>query len=156
MLIQGKLLPQGSDLSDVYSIRRKVFVEEMKLPEGAEYDEQDDLSVYVIVYEEAGSKKAVATGRISFDGESCEISDIAVLKEYRNKKYGDFTVRMLLNKAFTSGIHVVKSMVYSESVAFFEKIGFHIISDELLNQNRAFYLMEINAKDIKTTCHKTT
>ncbi len=154
MLIQGKLLSQGSNLSEVYFIRRKVFIEEMKLPEAVEYDGQDDLSIHVIVYEEAGSKKAVATGRISFDGECCEIGYIAVLKEYRNKQYGDFTVRMLLNKAFTSGIHVVKSMVYSDSVAFFEKIGFHIISDELMDHNQAYYLMEISAKDIKTACHK--
>ncbi len=156
MLIQGKLLTQGNDLSDVYLIRKKVFVEEMKLPEPVVFDGQDDMAMHVIVYEESDSKKAVATGRISFDGKCCEIGHIAVLKEFRKKNYGDFTVRMLLNKAFTSGIHVVRSIVYSDSVAFFEKIGFHIISEELMNQNLTYYIMEINMADIKTACKKTT
>jgi ribosomal protein S18 acetylase RimI-like enzyme len=156
MLIQGKLLSHGNDLSDVYMIRRKVFIEEMKIPETDEYDGQDDLAMHVIVYEEAGSKQAVATGRIIFDGESCQIDHVAVLKEFRNRQYGDFAVRMLLNKAFTSGIHVVRSMVCFDSVAFFEKLGFKIISEKRIYQNNAYYLMEITAKDIKTTCHKET
>jgi ribosomal protein S18 acetylase RimI-like enzyme len=154
MLIQGKLLSQGNDLSEVQLIRRKVFIEEMKLPETIENDGLDDQSMHVIVYEETGSKKAVATGRISFDGQHCEISHIAVLKEFRHKQYGDFAVRMLLNKAFTSGIQVVMSRVNSNSVAFFEKIGFHIINDELENQIITHYLMEITTKDIKYACHK--
>jgi N-acetylglutamate synthase-like GNAT family acetyltransferase len=156
MLIQGKLLTQGNDLADVHLIRRKVFIEEMKIPESVEYDALDDLSMHVIVYEEAGSKKAVATGRISYDGQNCEISHIAVLKEYRNKQYGDFAVRMLLNKAFTSGIPVVMSRVSSDSVPFFKKIGFHIINEELINENPSHYLMEISSKDIKYPCHKET
>lgn len=154
MLIQGKLLSHGNDLTDVFMIRRKVFIEELKIPEEIEYDDQDEQSIHVVVYEEASCKNAVATGRISFDGEICEIDHIAVLKEFRNKQYGDFTVRMLLNKAFTSGIHVVRSMVNKESVTFFEKIGFHIISDESDNQNIKYHLMEIKSNDIKTKCHK--
>jgi N-acetylglutamate synthase-like GNAT family acetyltransferase len=154
MLIQGKLLSQENDLSEVHFIRRKVFIEEMKIPESVVDDGLDDLAMHVIVYEETGGKRAVATGRISFDGQHCEISHIAVLKEYRNKQYGDFAVRMLLNKAFTSGIQVVMSRVNSNCVAFFEKIGFHIINDESMNQNLEHYLMEISTKDVKFACHK--
>jgi N-acetylglutamate synthase-like GNAT family acetyltransferase len=154
MLIQGKLLSQGNDLAEVLFIRRKVFIDEMKIPESVEYDGLDDLSMHVIVYEEARSKRAVATGRISFDGQCCEISRIAVLKEYRNKQYGDFAVRMLLNKAFTSGIHVVMSRVNSESVEFFKKIGFHIMDKDIGNKDLAHYTMEITVQDIKYACHK--
>lgn len=156
MLIQGKLLSQGNDLSEVYSIRRKVFIEEMKLSESVVFDGQDDMAMHVIVYEETGTKKAVATGRISFDGEYCEISHIAVLREFRNKKYGDFTVRMLLNKAFTSGIHMVKSIVSADSIDFFKKIGFHIISEDTMSQTITNYIVEINTNDIKAPCHKLT
>lgn len=156
MLVQGKLLSQGNDLSDVYLIRRKVFIEEMKLSDSVVFDGHDDMAMHVIVYEETGSKNAVATGRISFDGEYCEISHVAVLREFRNKKYGDFTVRMLLNKAFTSGIHVVRSLVRADNIEFFEKIGFHIISEEMIRQNIIYYIMEINTTDIITPCHKLT
>ncbi len=156
MLIQGKILSYGDDLSDVYEIRRKVFVDEMNILEEEEFDGQDDMAMHVIVYEEAGSKKAVATGRIRFDGSVCEIDHIAVLKEYRNKKYGDFTVRMLLNKAFVAGIHDIKCIVFTNTIGFFEKIGFHRNNDIIMNNNHEFYEMSINMKDVITTCHKKT
>jgi ribosomal protein S18 acetylase RimI-like enzyme len=157
MLIQGKLLSYGSDLSDVYMIRRKVFLDEMNLPEGVEFDSLDDMAMHVIVHEEAGSTKAVATGRITYDGGDCEIGHIAVLKEYRNKKYGDFTVRMLLNKAFTAGVNDVSCIVFANTIAFFEKIGFHKVDETPMYQNNhEYFRMVINSKEVRTECHKVT
>ena len=154
MLIEGKLLAFGSDLSDVNAIRRNVFVEEMRLPEAIIFDSLDDFSMHVIVYEKAGSKNAVATGRISFDGTNCEISQLAVLKEHRAKKFGDFTVKMLLNRAFTSGIHQVECTAFSEIVPFFQTIGFHTIGNEMIENNRKCYKMLINETDIIKACQK--
>lgn len=154
MLIEGKLLSFGSDMSDVNSIREKVFLEEMRLPEDIIFDSQDDMSMQVIVYEKSGSKKAVATGRIFFDGTNCEISHVAVLKDYRHKKYGDFTVKMLLNRAFTAGIDQVNCIAFSETVPFFQSIGFHIIGNEMIENNRKCYKMLINETDIIKACQK--
>ncbi len=154
MLVQGKLLSIENDLSDVYYIRREVFINEMKLPESIVFDDQDEMAMNVIVYEEVGSKKAVATGRICFDGEACEISHVAVLKEFRRKKYGDFAVRMLINKAFTSGFHEVKSIVNSTSIKFFENIGFHIVDENKRMQD--IITVGINVNDITTPCQKLT
>ena len=154
MLIQGKILSHGNDLSDVYMIRRKVFIEEMGIPEEVEFDGQDENAMHVIVYEEAANKKAVATGRICFDGTNCLIGHIAVLKEHRYKKYGDFTVRMLLNKSFTAGIHDISVLSFNDTVAFFEKIGFHI--DGQTDQDTICCRMSININDVKTECKKKT
>jgi predicted GNAT family N-acyltransferase len=156
MLIEGKILNNGYDLSEVYSIRRTVFVEEYELTEQEEFDGQDDMAMHVIVYEETGGKKAVATGRIIFDGATCEVGHIAVLKEYRNKRYGDFTVRMLLNKAFTAGIQDVETISYIENADFFRKIGFQQMDSEIIYQNRRCCKMKINQKDIIIPCHKMT
>jgi predicted GNAT family N-acyltransferase len=155
MLIQGKILSYGNDLSDVYMIRRNVFVEELHLQEEIEFDGQDEMAMHVIVYEEEGSKKPVATGRISFDGAICEIGHIAVLKEYRGKKYGDFAVRMLLNKAFTAGVFEVSCIVLDDAAAFFENIGFYKTNEIVkMVQNYKCHKMTINRKDVITTCHK--
>lgn len=154
MLIQGKILSYGDDLTESHEIRREVFVDELKILEKSEFDDMDIMAMHVIVFEETGRKKAVATGRIIFDGAICEIGHIAVRKEYRGKKYGDFTVRMLLNKAFTAGIHEVICTVPCDQTTFFQSIGFRITEEELLENEIIKCKMMINEGDVMTSCRK--
>jgi N-acetylglutamate synthase-like GNAT family acetyltransferase len=154
MLIQGKILSGNTDLSEAFAIRRKVFVEELLIPEEKEFDDLDPIAMHVIVYEEDDNKKAVATGRIYFDGTNCEIGHIAVLKEYRRKEYGDFTLRMLLNKAFTAGIKSVYSIVPKDCIEFFQSVGFIRNEEEILDNDKIFYRMTITDKDTITDCKK--
>lgn len=161
MLIQGKILAYGDDLTEVFQIRKKVFVEEQGIPEELEFDDLDSQAMHVIVYEEDPNwkndkayKKAVATGRIIFDGTTCKIGRIAVLKEYRNMKYGDFTVRMLLNKAFTAGIDEVRLDANCSVQAFYEKIGFHVAGEPFAEAGIEHLPMIIHMYDIKTNCKK--
>lgn len=161
-MIQGKLLSYGDDLSEAFAIRRKVFVEEMGIPEDKEFEEFEQEAIHVLVYEEdmpekqnggvSSPKTIVATGRITYDGENCEIGHIAVLKEYRNKLYGDFTVRMLINRAFLSGIPTVSVKVTKDLVGFFERIGFKIVQE---NEDKdSLIKMDIRMDDVVTCCKK--
>lgn len=154
MLIQGKLLSYGSDLSEALEIRRQVFIKEYQKSETEEFDEKDSLAIHVIVYEQSEQKRPIATGRIVFDGSVCEIGHIAVLKEYRNLKYGDFTVRMLINKAFVSGIHEVNVKTPGQLIGFFTKIGFTMkeSTDHIIPEVE--YDMIIQDSDVQTCCHK--
>lgn len=154
MLIQGKFLTYNDDLSEVFSIRRKVFVEEQQIPDNIEFDEYDSEAMHVIVYEEAGSKKAVATGRIIYDEQECQIGRIAVLKEFRGKKYGDFTVRMLLNRAFTAGIKEVTINSHQSVEEFYKKIGFQRIGCYFTEAGINYCKMMINVKDVSMLCNK--
>lgn len=158
-MIQGKLLSYGSDLSEVFFIRKKVFVEEIGVSENVVFDDADNEAIHVLVYEEPLKEKsiiskenAIATGRIVLDGNRCIISNIAVLKEYRNKEYGDFTVKMLLNKAFTSGVNEVIADSFSGTVKFFEKIGFKIYDTEENINELKLYRMVIHSNDIIKSC----
>lgn len=160
MLIQGKLLTYGDNLSEVLELRRKVFVEELAYSLEDTFDDKDELSMHVIVYEEdpnwkekiVSNRKAVATGRVYFDGATCEIGNVAVLKDYRRKKYGDFTVRMLLNKAFISGVNKVFLTTPSNTLEFFETIGFKVINDSNIDRNLQQYTMVIHSNEVITQC----
>jgi predicted GNAT family N-acyltransferase len=154
MLVQGKLLTYGDDLTEVFAIRRKVFVEEQHIPDNIEFDEYDSEAMHVIVYEEAGSRTAVATGRISYNGQDCQLGRIAVLKEYRGRKYGDFTVRLLLNKAFTAGINEVTINCQKEVEEFYNKIGFHRVGSNFTEAGKSYCKMIIKVEDIATLCNK--
>lgn len=154
MLIQGKLLSYGSDLSEVMEIRRQVFVKEYQRRESEEFDEQESIAMHVLVFEQSDQKKPVATGRIVFDGSICEIGHIAVLKEYRRRQYGDFVVRMLINKAFTSGIHEVSVKAPGQLIDFFKKIGFTMKETEESIIPDKEYDMTICDGDVHTCCHR--
>jgi len=163
MYIQGKILKPGDELKEAIDIRKKVFVEEYGIAYDKEFDDLDMLAIHAVAYEsEDASEKgkrgngkiAVATGRIVFDGENCKIDKIAVLKEYRNKKYGDFIVRLLLNKAFMSGIDEVNVDAFVSSEGFFKKLGFEKVSEEFSENGIKMYKMTINSKKLLKNCRK--
>lgn len=161
MLIQGKLLCYGDDLSEALSIRRKVFIEELGISEDQEYDGLDDMAMHAIIYEESqdwhrdnrsDKKTPVATGRIIYDGTVCSIDKVAVLKDYRGLKYGDFTVKMLLSKAFTSGVNEVITKTFADTREFFCTIGFSDYSDEYYENGIRYVDMILKQKDLIKLC----
>lgn len=154
MFIQGKLLSYGDDLSETFTIRRKVFVEEQGIPEEIVFDDLDTEAMHVLVFEEAVNKKAVASGRIIYEGQHCQIDNIAVLEEFRNKKYGDFTVRMLLSKAFTAGINEVSVVSQNSTVDFFKKFGFEYSNKDNGESENSKCKMVIYSNNIITLCNK--
>ncbi len=154
-MIQGKLLSFGDDLTEVKNIRSRVFIDEFNLSKEVEFDSLDLEAVHVLVYgdeiSEDNKPKGVATGRITYDGEICEIGHIAVLKEYRNNEYGDFTVRMLINRAMLSGIPEIVIYSPSETIGFFEKLGFVLMEDFVIDQTKDIKMV-LNLKDMSSMC----
>jgi predicted GNAT family N-acyltransferase len=124
-LIQGKLLNYGEDFSGVNYIWKEVFESELGLTIDQKNEPEDlMLSVQAIAYRGSDMKEPVAAGRIIYDGQTCYLDRVAVLKEYRNNYYGDFIVRMLLNKAFISNIQKVYIKISPNLEDFFKKFGF--------------------------------
>ena len=150
-MIQGKILACNEDLSEAYAIRINVFVEELGGSQELEFDDMDKEAMHAIVYDK---QKTVAAGRISFDGECCLIEKIAVLKDYRRKKYGDFIVRMLLNRAFTTGIKEVTVIADLSTEAFFRNIGFVQKGESIAKSEEPKFKMCIHSQDVKTMCCK--
>lgn len=66
----------------------------------------------------------MATGGITFDGESYRIQEVAVLPEFRRKKYGDFIVRLLIDKAMLSGAQTIEADVLQGAEVLFQEVGF--------------------------------
>ena len=154
MLIQGKLLSFGVDLTEAAYIKRKVFIEEQGFAENLVFDEQEQFAVHALVYQGLNQINAVATGRIVFDGDTCTMNYIAVLNEYRGNHYGDFAVRLLLNKAFN--VEIEKIIVNSPltCIGFYEKIGFVQEGGEFIEAGVSQVKMSICSKGVLTECNK--
>ncbi len=132
MYITGKYILGGlGDLTDIYKIRDKVFCEEQGVPYDLEHDGNDEGAIFALAFEEGEDfKKPVATGRLLFLEDEFKIGRIATLKEYRKMGYGDFVVRMLIDKAFTMGAKQIFVDAQLHAVDFYKKIGFRPIGEE--------------------------
>lgn len=117
-MVFGKLV-SGSEKNEqtrqVADIRSRVLEEECGLKIEAE---PEAFCMYALAYE---GDTPVATGGITFDGESYRIQEVAVLPEFRRKKYGDFIVRLLIDKAMLSGAQTIEADVRRERKYCFRK-----------------------------------
>ncbi len=125
-MVKGKFFSGQDDLSVVNNIRELVFQQELGIAKELDDDGQDAFCMHVVAYDE---DFPVATGRIAYDGWEFLISKVCVLKEHRGRKYGDFVVRMLVDRAMMSGATQVKTETFKSIVPFFETIGFHVECD---------------------------
>ncbi|PRY83101.1 GNAT family N-acetyltransferase [Alkalibacterium olivapovliticus] len=106
-----------------YYIRMSVFVLEKGIALEDEFDGHDhDQTVYVVVYD---GDQPVATGRfLKTDDHAVRPGRIAVLKDYRNKGFGDLVITELEKYAKNEGCHT--SVIHGElsAAGFYEKLGY--------------------------------
>lgn len=169
MYIQGKYLLAGlHDISECLAIRKEVFGEEQQFPLAAMEDAEDKSAIFVLAYEtkmetepaqsvENEDKKKelkfpIGTGRLVFLGDAYKIGRIAVRKEFRGRGYGDFIVRMLVDKAFQMGAKEVFVGAQEHAVAFYEKIGFLKQEETYEEDGILHYKMKIMPHTCKRKC----
>ncbi|MNC10813.1 putative N-acetyltransferase YjcF [compost metagenome] len=120
-----ELLQMGLD------IRKKVFVEEQKVPAEEEIDEYDvisDQAHHMLIID---SGLPVATGRlIYYKTGTAKMQRIAVHKDYRSKGYGRVLLMALEERARELGLQfsVLDAQCHAED--FYSKQGYEVISTE--------------------------
>lgn len=109
-------------------IRYTVFVEEQKVPEESEIDDQDPQCVHALACDAAG--RTVGTGRLLPDG---HIGRMAVLKEARHLGVGSALLTALMEEARRRGhAHAVLS-AQTHAIAFYRRHGYAVVSGEYLD-----------------------
>lgn len=104
---------------DLTKVRRRVFVDEQKVPEEIEIDEFDSSAIHALATDREGNP--VGTGRLSDDG---RIGRVAVLPEWRGRKVGTALMEELIGKARVRGMASVYLHGQIRSIEFYEKLGF--------------------------------
>ena len=148
-MIKGQYLSYGDDLTKVHEIRKAVFTEEYGIPEDVELDDDDIMAMHVILDYE---NEKVGTGRMKYDGETFILDKMAVLKEHINNGYGEFIVRMLLDKVFLANGKEIFTDATKDTVEFFKKIGFVEIGDEYERDKLIYVPMKVQKGSVKTKC----
>ncbi|MFC3748724.1 GNAT family N-acetyltransferase [Paenibacillus sp. GCM10012306] len=114
-----------------FDIRKKVFVEEQKVPEEEEIDEYDVISpdVHHILLIDDGIP--VATGRLIYYKEAtAKMQRIAVMKDYRSKGYGRVLLLALEELARELGLQYSILDGQCQAENFYRKLGYEVISTE--------------------------
>ena len=153
-MIEGRYLSGKDDLSQIYALREEVFERELGLTAEEDRDGEDELSIHAIACQ---GQETVAVGRIFFDGERYTISHVAVRRELRRQGYGDFVVRLLINRAMMAGAQEIYADVpLSGGQELLEKIGF--VSCEVLRERngRRWLSMCLKKESLHKCCSHET
>jgi predicted GNAT family N-acyltransferase len=127
-MLQVKKVSTEEDLKEVFSIRRKVFVEEQGVAPENECDEFEDASNHFLAKLDA---KPVGAARWRITDKGIKLERFAVLKEERGKGVGQALVKAVLTDTnsipeaskMTRYLHAQLSAVPLYSKFNFEKVG---------------------------------
>lgn len=109
----------ADDRPALQSIRRRVFIDEQRIPESDEWDDIDPIARHVLAVTE--KRDAVGTGRLEPTG---KIGRVAVLPQYRGTGVGSLLMTHLVNQATESGFTRVYLHAQVAAQGFYERLGF--------------------------------
>lgn len=146
-MVFGKFISGADDLTPVQEIRKKVFEEELGLSMQA--DMPDEFCMHALAYD---GETPVGIGRILFDGERFTIAGIAVLRKYRGQMYGDFLIRLLIDKAMMSNAREVYLDALAGTEDFFKITGFEVCGESYENCGGVWTPMVLQTAQIHRCC----
>lgn len=148
-MIEGKYHYFKDDLTKILEISNKVFHRNQTSHIDLSKMGSEQEIIYAVAY---ANSLPVATARLHCDKQIYNIDEIAVLVEERRKGYGDFIVRMLVDKAFTLGGEEVIIWSPSNIIEFFKKIGFKPYEDKFEQDGIMFTKLKICGDDLLKKC----
>lgn len=128
----------ATDHKMLSEIRRRVFIEEQKVPESLEWDEFDGSAMHFIVFYK---HEAIAVARLKPDG---QIGRMAVLPAYRNQDIGSALLQFILKTADRKNLTQVYLHAQTSAIEFYERIGF-------VSHGNVFYEADIPHREMTKT-----
>ncbi|MEK4852754.1 GNAT family N-acetyltransferase [Paenibacillus sp. FSL H7-0756] len=112
-------------------IRKKVFVEEQKVPVEEEIDEYDVISEHVHHFLLMEGGQPAATGRmIYYKADTAKMQRIAVQEAFRAKGCGRILLLAMEERARELGLQASILDAQCQAEPFYRKLGYEVISKE--------------------------
>ena len=121
-MITSRWIRPGEDATEALAIRKRVFEEELGLPEKWNLDGKDAYALQLVLLQD---DVPVATGRICYDSVGTVLLDrICVLKKYRRQGIGDGLVKVLDYKAALMNMKFSAVETVPTLEPFYKRIGY--------------------------------
>ena len=120
-----KLVETKLEYEQILGIRKKVFIEEQKVPVEIEIDEYESESTHFITYL---NKEPVGCARIRFN-KYAKLERIAIIKEHRRKGFGRELTEYLIDYCHKKNIFDIRLNSQLYVADFYEKIGFKKVGE---------------------------
>ena len=153
-MICGRYYLGLDHMDEIAPIRREVFGKEQGWPDDILFDDVDETAIQAVVYKDINRTIPVGVGRLHrVEQENVyKIGRIAVKQTERGQGYGDFIVRMLVDKGLLMGADRVLVGAQPHAVPFYEKIGFRSIGETYTEAGIVHTVMEIRQNTICKAC----
>lgn len=125
--IQVRLADWQKDNADLRRIRETVFIAEQSVPAELEWDAEDADALHFLALE---GDYPIGTARLLPDG---HIGRVSVLKDWRGLNVGVALIQAVIAEAEKRGLNQQMLSAQVHATAFYEKLGFVIVSDEYLD-----------------------
>jgi len=140
-----------AEMQQALDVRRRVFIEEQRVPESLEIDEHDGNpeSVTTAMHVLALMGEApVATGRVllAHDDGRAHIGRVAVLAQHRRAGYGRAVMQALHELAFERGIRDITLAAQLHAIGFYERLGYTVYGDVFLDAGIEHRWMDIRLR----------
>jgi predicted GNAT family N-acyltransferase len=114
------------DNAEIRRIREAVFIAEQSVPPELEWDADDESAVHFLAFE---GDFPIGTARLLPDG---HIGRVSVLKDWRGLRVGDALMEAVIGEAGERGLKQQMLSAQVQATAFYERLGFTIVSSEFL------------------------
>jgi len=133
---------QGIPLNkDVISIRQKVFIDEQRVPEKLEWDEEDKISMHVVAY---NNKKAVANARYYQKNNEAYLGRMAVLPDFRRRGIGKMLLKYCINELQKLPVKQIILHAQEAVIEFYQQQGFKVSGDTFYEAQIPHKKMSLN------------
>lgn len=154
MYVKGTVIDGTDNIDIIKQLRKNIFgTDVICFDNYFDTDTEmfsDRMAAHVIITDTFdGEPVDVGCGSLYFDGAVFVMDGVGVLEKYRNMQYGDFIVRLLLDRAFVYNKDAsVLCYCSGSSVGFFKHIGF-----QETDFRGDVALLKATRKDIISKCH---
>ena len=147
-MITVKKIENKEELAECLYIRRMAFIVEKNIPESIEVDNLDTFPSSISHFLLLDDGRPISTFRASeFDSETIKLQRICTLKEYRGMGFGKSSMEFAASYFSEQGYKRLYLHSQEDSVGFYEKCGFRVISDMFLEADIPHYEMELIIRD---------
>jgi predicted GNAT family N-acyltransferase len=143
-----KKITLPEELEAIFTIRKKVFVDEQGVPLNDEFDEFDKLDApceQILAYYDG---QPIGTGRIRVIDGMGKLERICILEPYRQLGIGKKIISFLEEIALEKGFPQVKLHGQTQAEGFYKKLGYQCSSTEFIEDGIPHILM---IKDLSTS-----